>query len=107
MARWKRLVERQFPQQAASTPAGSSQRSGQQNNSYTNSGTGRGRGGGGASRGSRGSSRGGSSNQNFRGTGSRVNPRPASAGPPAKVYGLKNRKTTDLVYNPWRNHENS
>ena len=99
MARWKRLVERQFPQQAASTPAGGSQRSGQQNNSYTNSGTGRGRGGG-ASRGSRGSSRGGSGNQSFRGTGSRVNPRPASAGPPAKVYGLKNRKTTDLVYNP-------
>ena len=88
MARWKRLVERQFPQQAASAPAGSSQRSGQQNNSYTNNGAGRGRGGGGASRGSRGSSRGGSGNQGFRGTGSRVNPRPASAGPPAKVYGL-------------------
>jgi hypothetical protein len=98
MARWKRLVERQFPQQAASAPAGSSQRSGQQNNSYTNSGTGRGRGGGGASRGSRGSSRGGSSNQSFRGTGSRVNPRPASAGPPAKVYGLKKSQTkSDLL----------
>ena len=81
MARWKRLVERQFPQQAAAG-ATSSNRNGQQASAYANNGSGRGRGGGGANRGSRGNPRGGSS---YRGTGSRVNPRPTSTGPPAKV----------------------
>jgi hypothetical protein len=91
MARWRRLVERHFPQAAAQP----SNRDSQQQAGSSSSNHSRGRGGGNSGfRGARGSGRPSyGTSGGFRGNGSRVNPRPPAAGPPAKVLRRKIKYT--------------
>jgi hypothetical protein len=84
--KWQRIVERLFPH--AGPVAGPSREAQphRDNNGSHGSGSGnRGRGGGNSFRGGRGGHRGSTFGGGRGGSGSRVNPRPQNAGPPAKV----------------------
>ncbi len=96
-ARWQRLIEKSFPPHrsapttaAAASSAGSSQQRAGGQAGYSNAnpnGFQQQRGGfRGNNRGGRGGRGGGNNSTPRMNTGSRVNPRPANAGPPAKVH---------------------